>query len=374
VVILAEKRLEGTAASRGRVAFVSLNGRMPKAIPLDPCRLLTAAPAQVSGNIVPLEELRPEKNWTPLLYAPRAYTELLQHPGMAPLAALAQARIGLQSFAKMFYIVPREIQARWEIERRWLLPFIMSPKDVETPCLSPDTSIRHYILACDADKGHLAGTHLLHYIQYWEHQVLNPRGLARPVIGVQNLPRVGKTRRAPWYNLLGDLTRRGTAPILLPRRIYQRYQVVWNQAGWVAGENFVEVMPHPTMPLLPLLAVLNAGTTEVAVRASAHVYGGGVYNLSPGSVGDVPVVDVRRLPPAALLQLEDAYRQFLEAGGKDRTALDRAVLAALHLPTAFLTTLQATLESMQGLSSAVQEPVSVDAAAGSGWPEELRLL
>src|SRR6266571_5210129 len=304
VIILAEKRVEVKTSGRERVAFVSLNGRIPKTIPLDPCRLLTDAPERISGTIVRLDELRPAHNWTPLLYAPRVYTELLQHPGMTPLA----------------------------------------------------------------------DTNLLRYIQYWENQVLNPRGLARPVIGVQNLPRVGKTRRTPWYNLLGDLIRRGTAPILLPRRIYQRYQVVWNQAAWVAGENFIEVMPHPAIPLLPLLAILNAGTTEVAVRANAHVYGGGVYNLSPGSVGDVPVLDVRQLAPATLHQLEDAYRQFLQAGGKDRTALDTAVLAALDLPTTFLTTLQAALDSMQGLSSAVQEPVSIDAAAGSGWPEELRLL
>jgi len=110
------------------------------------------------------------------------------------------------------------------------------------------------------------------------------------------------------------------------------------------------------------------------VRASAHVYGGGVYNLSPGSVGDVPVLDVRRLSPATLRQLEEAYRQFLSTGGKDRMALDAVVLAALDLPTTFLTTLQDVLDSMQGLSSAVQEPVSVEAAEGSGWPEELRLL
>jgi len=374
VLVLAEKRPETRLPGRGRVAFVSLNGRIPKAIPLDPCRLLSAAPAQASGNIVRLEELRPEKNWTPLLYAPRAYTELLQHPRMTPLASLAQVRIGLQSFAKMFYIVPRETQERWQLEHHWLQPFIMSPKDVEVPRLSPETPIRHYIVACDASKTHLGDTRLLHYIQYWENQVLNPRGLARPVIGVQNLPRVGKTRRTPWYNLLSDLTRRGTAPILLPRRIYQRYQVVWNQAGWIAGENFIEVRPHTAVPLLPLLAVLNAGTTEVAVRASAHVYGGGVYNLSPGNVGDVPVVDVRRLSPTVLRQLEEAYRQFLSSGGKDRLALDAAVLAALDLPTTFRTTLQTALGSMQGLSSAVQEPVRVDAAEGSGWPEELRLL
>src|SRR5262249_21644388 len=162
-------------------------------------------------------------------------------------------------------------------------------------------------------------------------------------------------------------------PILLPRRIYQRYQVVWNQAGWVAGENFIEVMPRTTIPLLPLLAILNAGLTEVAVRASAHVHGGGVYNLRPRRAGDLAVVDVRRLSPAVLAQLEEAYRQFLRAGGKDRTALDTAVLLALDVPATFLATLQAALDSMQGLSSAVQEPVSVDAAEG-GWPEELRLL
>src|SRR4030095_14947855 len=114
-----------------------------------------------------------------------------KHPGMTPLASLAKVRIGLQSFAKMFYIVPREMQERWEIERRWLLPFIMSPKDVDTPCLSPDTAIRPESLASDTSKRRLPDTNLLRYIQYWENQVLNPRGLARPVIGVQNLPRVG---------------------------------------------------------------------------------------------------------------------------------------------------------------------------------------
>src|SRR5262249_60567933 len=121
----------------------------------------------ISGTIVRLEELPPTHNWTPLLYAPRAYTELLQHPGMTPLASLAQVRIGLQSFAKMFYIVPREMQERWEIEPRWLLPFIMSPKDVDTPYLRPDMAIRHYILACDTPTAHLADTILLPSIPHY---------------------------------------------------------------------------------------------------------------------------------------------------------------------------------------------------------------
>jgi hypothetical protein len=193
-------------------------------------------------------------------------------------------------------------------------------------------------------------------------------------VGVQNLPRVRKTRRTPWYNLLTDLTRRGTAPILLPRRIYQRYQVVWNQAGWVAGENFIELMPEAAIPLVPLLAILNAGTTEMAVRVNAHVYGGGVYNLNPGNINEVPVIDVRGLSPPALHRLEDAYKLFLLSAGKERAALDAAVLAGVDLPAAFLPTLQTALSSLQHFSDAVLEPMQVATADGTPWPEELRLL
>src|SRR5262249_20840422 len=89
VVILAEKRVEVKTSARERVAFISLNGRIPKAIPLDPCRLLTDVPDRVSGTIVRLDELRPAHNWTPLLYAPRAFTGSLQDSGMTSLALLS---------------------------------------------------------------------------------------------------------------------------------------------------------------------------------------------------------------------------------------------------------------------------------------------
>ncbi|MCZ6874451.1 MAG: N-6 DNA methylase [bacterium] len=374
VLILAEKRASVRTASRSRVAFVSLNGRIPKALPQNPCRLLDQPEIHASGTIVRMNALQPTQRWTPLLYAPPAYVELLQQPGMIPLASLLQVRIGLQSFAKMFYIVPREAQCKWELEHRWLRPMVMSPKDVTVPVLTAETPIRHYVLACDWRKENLTQTALLRYIQYWEMQVLNPRGRSQPVVGVQNLPRLRKTRRTPWYNLLDDLNRRGIAPILMPRRIYQRYQVVWNQIGWVAGENFIEMTPKETTLLLPLLAILNARTTELAVRASAHVYGGGIYNLSPGGIGDVPIIDVRLLTPETLQKLELAYRQFLMSGGKERTALDIAVLEGAGLPVSFLHTLCTALDQMQGLSHAVLEPIQVDTVEGQVWPEALRLL
>lgn len=373
VMILAEKRHGVGPTRRERVAFVSLNGRLPKTIPLAPGHLLKQTALHVSGTVMRADTLQPQHNWTPLLYAPRAHGTLAHHPAMTSLASLAQARLGLQSFAKMFYIVPRETQERWTLESRWLVPFVMSPKDITTPAVHPETPIRHYLIACDVSKAALAGTQLMNYIQYWEKQVLTPRGLARPVVGVHNLPRLGKTRRAPWYNLCAELTRRGTASILLPRRIYQRYHVIWNQAGWVAGENFIELLPRASIPLAPLLAVLNASTTELAVRTSAHVYGGGIYNLSPGTIGAVPVVDVRRLAPAALQALEEAYHHFVRSGGTERAALDRAVLQAAEIPLTFLRVLQDALIHMSEISSAILEPTAIATTEEREWPEELRL-
>jgi hypothetical protein len=133
-------------------------------------------------------------------------------------------------------------------------------------------------------------------------------------------------------------------------------------------------MPQAGVPLEVFLAVLNTSVTEMAVRVSAHVYGGGVYNLSPGSVGEVPVIDVRQLPPEIISQLHNAYRQFLRSNGTDRSALDAAAMAALGLPDTFAETLRTALGRMQHLSDAILEPIAVEAAEGSTWPEDLRLL
>ena len=371
VVLLAEKRVETEIRNRQPVAFVSFNGQLPGSLPHDPGRLLASGSPQTDGTIVPPAELKPGAKWTPLLYAPEVYRTLRLHTGLTPLSSLAQVRLGLQTFAKMFYVVPLAVQQRWQLERRWLMPLLLSPKDFDTLCLSSDLSARHYILACDAAKGRLVGTRALRYIEYWENQVLTPRGQTQPVIGVQNLPRVANTGRTPWYNLLDHLTRRGTAPILLPRRMHRRLRVVWNQAGWVAGENFIEVTPRAGIATEALLAVLNASITEMALRVDAHVYGGGVYSLSPGSVGEVPVVDVRRLPPPVLNRIETAYNQFLNTGGSDRGRLDAAVFSAAELPDALFENLQTALGRMQGFANAVAQPASSEDRDG---PEELRLL
>lgn len=371
VVLLAEKRATTETGESRTVAFVAFNGRPPNSLPRDPGRLLDGGEAQADGTVLSLDELQPEAKWTPLLYAPGIYKTLREYPGLTSLASLARVRLGLQTFAKTFYVVPLAVQKRWQLERRWLMPLLLSPKDLDATCLSPDMAPRHYVLACNVGKEHLAGMRILRYIEFWENQVLTPRGQTQAVIGVQNLPRVATARRTPWYNLLDSLTHRGTAPILLPRRMYRRLRVVWNQAGWVAGESFIEITPQADVAMKPLLAVLNASITEMALRVNAHVYGGGVYNLSPGSVGEIPIVDVRRLSLPVLNQIDRAYNQFLHTNGAKRGRLDAAVFAAAGLPDTLFEALQTALGRMQNFAAAVAQPVPMEE---DHWREELHLL
>ena len=366
LALLGEKRTAPPAATRAAVAFVCHAAHLPP--DLDP--LLDGRSPGAGGAMVAPDALRPRARWSPFLYAPDAYRALREHPGLTPLDSLAHVRLGLQTFARPFYVVSLAALQRWGLERRWLMPLLLSPRQLVQPRLSADVAPRHYVLACREAKAQLAGTRLLRYIEYWENQVLAPRGRGRPVVGVHNLPRVARTGRTPWYNLLDDLARRGTAPILLPRRLYRNLRVGWNQAGWVAGENFIEVTPRAGVQPQALLAVLTASVSEIALRVNAHEYGG-MYSINPGSVGDVPVVDVRRLEAPALGRLTAAYGRFLRIGASERGRLDAAVFAAAGLPDTLFQDLQETLGRLRHPEAARRAPAPGDEG---GLPGELRLL
>ena len=369
VALLADKRTGLEAERLPHVPFVCHPAETPSDLPSDLDPLMKGKTPEVDRALLAPEALKPRMRWSPFLYAPDAYRSLRAHPGLTPLNSLAHVRLGLQTLAKPFYVVSLPVLQRWQLERRWLMPLLLSPRQLDTPCLSSDASPRHYVLACREGKKQLAGTRLLRYIEYWENQVLAPRGSGRPVVGIQNLPGVAATNRRPWYNLMDLLARRATAPVLLPRRLYRNVRVIWNQAGWVAGENFIELTPQAGIPPQALLAVLNASISEMALRVNAHVYGG-VYTLNPGSVGDVPVVDVRRLDPPVLERITGAYNQFLRISGSERGRLDAAVFAAAGLPDTLFQNLQTTLDRMRKPTPRPTPASEVD----SGRSGELRLF
>ena len=112
----------------------------------------------------------------------------------------------------------------------------------------------------------------------------------------------------------------------------------------------------------------------ILVAFAALIWEGSTLEEVVFPIGDVPVVDVCQLSAAQQEQLTAAYRAFLLSKGKDRGALDAAVLNVLALPPAFAASLGRALDRMQHLSDAVLEPMAMDPHEGNTWPEELRLL
>ena len=85
----------------------------------------------------------------------------------------------------------------------------------------------------------------------------------------------------------------------------------------------------------------------------------------------MPVVDLRRLAPPALNQIERAYNQFLHTNGAERGRLDAAVFAAAGLPDTLFEDLQTALGRMRDFAAAVTQPALIEE---DNWPAELRLL
>jgi tRNA1(Val) A37 N6-methylase TrmN6 len=354
VLLLAEKTTREHEASRkGKTLFALLSGPHagpPKSRRLDLHRMQKAAVRSVSKVSA---ELQPEVAWTPYFTAPKQYFALANSGLTVPLRDLAASRIGLQTFAKPFFILKVGDAESHRIEGEYLRPILVSSREARRPILAESAKSENMLLYCNEPPAELRGTAVLSYIRSWETRTVTARGQLGDVVGAQNLPRLSRAGRVPWYNIRDEVDRRGTWPVLVPRRMFRNYLVVWNLGEWVANENFIELMPREGVLLEPLLAMLNSSFAELAFRVNAHLYGGGVYNLNPGDVGAVPVLDVRHLNAISLKLLRTTYREFVEEDARDQYKLDASLARALKIPAGVHEKLGEALQEMRAASSKI---------------------
>jgi hypothetical protein len=258
----------------------------------------------------------------------------LRQAPLTPLSNVAESRIGLQTFAKGFYVLTSEDADGWEIEPRYRLPILFSPRELTDPLVDDAGQLRYVIFACDQPLERLGGTAAERYIRQGMRSVVPVRGKDELVRGYHQAPRLLRAGRDPWYNIRTEIMRRGTYPILLPRRVFRSYLVAHNRAGVVANEDFIELRPWDgEQTVLALLAFLNSSFGEFLLRSHSFQYGGGVFNLNPGPVRDIPVLNAGALPAVGLAELAGAWIAFVAdyAGGDARHALDRKVGDVLDL-------------------------------------------
>jgi tRNA1(Val) A37 N6-methylase TrmN6 len=272
-------------------------------------------------------ELRVNEPWSAYLKASDGYFSLRSHPSIVPLSYLAETSIGLFSLANRFYIIDPRKKKQLGLENDYLDKIAVGPRHTPAVIESGD-QLGMYVLYCKKSKAQLADTAVLRYIEKGESVKVSPVGKRFSVVGYNNLPRLQRARRTPWYNLVDEIDRRCRAPILFPRRIYGSFTVVWNKPLVVGGDNFICVTPRKVEYTEPLLAMLNSSLTEYFVRVRGQIYGGGVSDFRPDDVKNLPTMDLTKLSSEELARLTEAYRQFLAS--EDKRAIDGVVFAILN--------------------------------------------
>src|SRR5205085_1180352 len=149
---------------------------------------------------------------------------------LTPLRDVARSRIGLQTFAKPFYILTRIQADGWGIEEQYRMPLVFSPRDVRAPVIEDARTIEHVVFACDRPEHAIIGSAALRYIRQGMQAVVEVRGKDELVRGFHQAPRVVRAGRRPWYNLRTAIQKRGSYALLLPRRIFENYIVIHNRA------------------------------------------------------------------------------------------------------------------------------------------------
>jgi len=285
------------------------------------------------------------------------YEQIAFHPLMTPTSKVAKTQIGYQTLAKDFFILPPD-KAGILVESQFLRPIASSSRYFEHSILSTITPPENYLFFCDENKEGLMGTKALDYINAAEHKEVSVRGKGFTVIGYQNKERIQRDKRPNWYDVKTHIEARKQSDILVPRFIYKDYLVLWNLAGFIPGEVFIEFIPYLKYDAEVYLAILNSSISELMFRSHAQLYGGGTNNMSPGEFKRLPMLNPEFLTPNQRLALSASYQMFIQNGQK-RQVIDEVMYKFLNLSDDVIIQIRSTLENLKSLSIHSKKQVNI---------------
>jgi hypothetical protein len=360
VMLVATKRPNINATKS--VEFI----RLRNGLPINNLKLLLDNPRRKKPDDVLItkvkrHELSAGETWGTYFKAPDVCKELALHNLMTQVENLAKTRIGIQTLAKEFFVLTSDEARKLQIEAEFLEPVAQSTRCFNEPVIKHGASPLFYLFCCSKPKDEIQGTKALAYIETGECVEVPVRGKGTTVTGYHNKQRIKEDGRKNWYDLRTAVERRGRAKILIPRLIYRTFTVVWNKAQYVPGELFIEFLPldSTSAGIQVYLAVLSSSITEIMLRSSAQIYGAGTYNLAPGQIKKVPILNVKKLTKEQKKQLKDAYREYVADENHDRAPIDSVIYEILGFDGKKQGRLKEVLDDMHLLAMSAKELGSV---------------
>jgi adenine-specific DNA-methyltransferase len=304
------------------------------------------------------DELKAFTPWDIHFKAPEVYEELETHKLMTNIANIAETRIGIQTLAKEFFVLSAEQANTTQIEKEFMEPLAQSIRYISHSMIDINSEPNYYLFYCDKGKDDLQRTQALEYILQGEASTVDVRGKNDSVVGYQNKERIKKAKRNFWYNLKSSLERRGRARILIPRLIYRNFTVVWNVAKFVPGELFIEFLPSSGIDDEVYLAILTSSISELMLRTHAQIYGGGTFNINPGRIKSVPMLNVALLTYQQREALKQSYQQYLSDETHSRSSIDHVIYDILGLSISHQHRIRIILEDLLLLATSTKKPIS----------------
>jgi len=263
-----------------------------------------------SIRIILIEQgtLKPKEKWGRYIRAPAIYFKMRNHPLMVELKELADIKRGFTSGADAFFYLDEDKQKQWGIEKNFLKPIVVRPKELKYFDLGEE-DITQYVLMVSKTKDELKGTNVLRYIEWGENIEVAGRGRAKGQIykGYHNVSMI-KPRKI-WY----DLGYQKPAPIIFPRIIRWRTFFIWNRGFALSHQTFYNIYPHNEGYVLPLLGVLNTSITRLFAELQGRLYGQGLLEFAVYELAELPVIDIRALDERQRTLLQSTFMKLCKA-------------------------------------------------------------
>jgi len=299
-------------------------------------------------------ELEPQDKWGIFLRAPTIYLKILKNKKITTLGKTVSVKRGITSGANQFFYLDKEKIRLWSLEKGYLKPIIISPKEMKIEVRLHD--IDSWVLSVHKPKEDLSKekSNVLKYIQWGEEVETTIKGGKKGgsvVKGFHNLSTV--TSRKLWY----DIGKRESAPILRSRRIWERCVYLLNRADALANDSLYEIRPKNENDTLVLAGILNSSFAALVSELEGRFYGGGVLELEVYETKAMTVLDPSKISDKERQGIESAFSRVCEAQNKGdekleqvaRIELDKAVFDALKLTESERKQVYEGLESLRSM-------------------------
>lgn len=277
--------------------------------------------------------------WGRYLRAPQIFFELLSAGKLSVLGDIAKLLRGGVTRINEFYYVTPEVANEFDIEDRYLLPLIKSPKETSTIKVNP-TDLNLRVFVCRKTKeelrelGHFGA---LRYIEWGEKQTYT-RGAFKGATWPEG---TWVAKREPgWYALPPNEAQ--MSHIYFSEAYHERHLQRYSPEPLVADNVLCFLTPKRESDTALLVASINSTIAHLALELTGRItLGDGVLRLKVEEARDyLPVPNLiglkgkkrEQVLDAFNLVLErDAHSAFQEVKSDDRQQFDKAVLTALGL-------------------------------------------